>query len=274
MKLKDLPRAFGFRREPREYPTRVSEIALAQGPIRFAQWLHPGESPKTVTDGLIGALRTFLHPGDVAIDIGAHTGDTTVPMALAVGPSGTVFALEPNPYVFKVLEENSRLNPALTRIVPLMFAAMPEDGEYEFEYSDEGYCNGGFHGSTSAWRHGHFTKLRVQGRNLLAYLRATAPEVLSRVTFVKIDTEGFDRQVFGTLVDLIRQARPYIRTEIYKHMPGPEREAYFHDLKALGYSLHKCEDDGYRGERLERAGDLSRWRHFDMFAVPEDRRDE
>ena len=39
-----------------------------------------------------------------------------------------MFALEPNPYVFKVLELNASLNPASTRIVPLMFAAMPADG--------------------------------------------------------------------------------------------------------------------------------------------------
>src|SRR6185295_7687850 len=109
----------------------------------------------------IGALHGFLQPGDIAIDIGAHTGDSTLPMALAVGPAGTVFALGPNPYVFKVLEKNAGLNPSATHIVPLMFAAMPEDGEFEFEYSDEGYCNGGFHQGISRWTHGHFSKLRV-----------------------------------------------------------------------------------------------------------------
>ncbi|HXD72606.1 MAG TPA: FkbM family methyltransferase, partial [Vicinamibacterales bacterium] len=203
------------------------------------------------------------------IDIGAHTGDSTVPMALAVGPGGTVFALEPNPYVFKVLDENARLNPLATHIVPLMFAAMPEDGEYEFEYSDEGYCNGGFHGSTSAWRHGHFSRLRVHGRNLLAYLRETAPEALPRVKFVKIDTEGFDRAVFNSLIDLIRQSRPYIKTEIYKHMPEAERAGYFGDLTAAGYRLFKCGDIELRGEPLTAASDLSKWRHFDVFAVPD-----
>src|SRR4029077_1040022 len=141
----------------------------------------------------------------------AHTGDSTMPMALAVGRGGTVFALEPNPYVFKVLALNATLNPASTRIIPLMFAAMPSDGEFEFEYSDEGYCNGGFHQSVSAWRHGHFSRLRVQGRNLLAYMRTTAPDALPKVRFVKIDTEGFDRAVAQALRDLLKTARPYLK---------------------------------------------------------------
>jgi len=52
-------------------------------------------------------------------------------MALAVGASGTVFALEPNPYVFRVLETTAGLNPTKAHIVPLMCAAMPADGEFQ-----------------------------------------------------------------------------------------------------------------------------------------------
>ncbi len=270
MKLKDLPRALGFRKPPREYPTEIEELTLpGEGAVRLAHWLHPGETRKTVTQESVSALRSFLRDGDVAIDIGAHTGDSTLPMALATGRTGTVFALEPNPYVFKVLALNATLNPASTHIVPLMFAAMPSDGEFEFEYSDEGYCNGGFHQAVSAWTHGHFSKLRVQGRNLLEHLRANAPEALPKVRFIKIDTEGFDRSVAHTLVDLLKTSRPYLKTEIYKHMPADERAGYFDDLRQLGYRLFKCGDVEYRGEELRDAADLSKWRHFDVFATPE-----
>jgi FkbM family methyltransferase len=270
VKLKDLPRALGLRGPVREYTTEVVRVSLGDGPIRFARWQHPAEREKTVSQENVDALRGFLRRGDVAIDVGAHTGDSTLPIALAVGAEGTVFALEPNPYVFKVLELNASLNPASTHIVPLMFAAMPADGEFDFEYSDEGYCNGGFHQAISAWRHGHFSKLRVQGRNLLEYLRATAPELLTKVRFVKIDTEGFDRSVAHTLAPLLRTSRPYLKTEIYKHMPAVERTAYFNDLRDLGYVCFKCGDVEYRGEPLRHHSDLSKWRHFDVFAVPEE----
>jgi len=269
VKVRDLPRALGLRARPREYPSEIHTFSLeTDGEVRLARWQHPGETPKTVTQESVNVLRPFLREGDVVIDIGAHTGDSTIPMALAVGAGGVVFALEPNPYVFKVLALNATLNPAKTRIVPLMFAAMPSDGPVEFEYSDEGYCNGGFHRSISRWKHGHFQKLRVEGRNLAAYLQANAPQELARLRFVKIDTEGFDREVARSLSGLLKEHRPFVKSEIYKHLADEERRGYFDDLRRLGYRIYKCEETVYQGEELRQPDDLLRWRHFDIFAAP------
>jgi FkbM family methyltransferase len=267
VKLRDLPRAFGFGLAPREFGHAVVPMPLARfGTVQFARWLHPGERPKTISDTEIAQLSTFLQPGDVAIDIGAHTGDSTLPIALVVGSAGRVFALEPNPYVFKVLAINATLNPALTRITPLMFAAMPQDGDVEFSYSDSGYCNGGFH-RTSRWSHGHFARLRVTGRNLVSWLQREAPDQAARVRYIKVDTEGFDRAVVTSLADLIRVARPFIRSEIHKSMSEQDRTAYFRELQSLGYRLFKWEPDRYRSEELTER-DMTRWRHFDVFAEP------
>jgi FkbM family methyltransferase len=260
----------GFSQAAKEYPYTVVTFNLRlEGDVRLARWLHPGETPKSVTQETVDDLRTFLREGDVAIDIGAHTGDTTLPMALAVGPRGLVFALEPNPYVYKILEVNASLNPEKAQILPLMFAAMPEDGEFEFEYSDSGYCNGGFHEGIGRWTHGHFTKLRVAGRRLPDYLRANAPEALGRIRYIKIDTEGFDRSIVRSMTDVLTAVRPYLKTEIYKHLSSEERTGYYDDLRRLRYRVFKCEDDRSRGQELSR-GDLSRWKHFDVFAVPEE----
>src|SRR5690349_23962264 len=134
--LKPKPKTFGYVVEAHDLRT--------DGRVEIARWLHPGAYRVSASgiQGVADQLRRFLRPGDVAIDIGAHTGDTTIPIALAVGPSGAVLALEPNPYVFPVLERNASLNPSKMRIVPLMFAAMRADGRYEFQYGEEGYCNG------------------------------------------------------------------------------------------------------------------------------------
>ena len=271
VKLRDLAGALGVPSSPREYPYKVETFRLSfEGDISLARWLHPGETPKVVTQGSVDALRSFLHDGDAALDIGAHTGDSTLPIALAVGPRGRVFALEPNPYVYKVLAVNATLNPGKTSISPLMFAAMPADGQVEFEYSDSGYCNGGFHAGIGRWTHGHFHRLRVEGRNLTTYLRAHAPEALPRLRYVKVDTEGFDRSVVASIAELIAASRPYIKTEIYKHLSTEQRDQYEADLRRLGYRLFKCRDVDYRGRELA-PGDFRRWKHFDVFAVPQER---
>ena len=270
MKVKDLPRALGFGSAPREYGHEILTFPVpGAGDVRLARWLYPGETPKSITPASVDALRSFLHEGDVAVDIGAHTGDSTLPIALAVGPTGTVFALEPNPYVFKVLAINATLNPSAARIVPLMFAAMPADGEFEFDYSDSGYCNGGFHDGLSRWKHGHFSKLRVSGRNVAAYLRQDAAGDLARLRYVKVDTEGFDRAVVRSLADLLQTHRPYLKAEIYKHLPGDERAGFHGDLRQLGYRVFRCGEIEYRGEELT-GRDMTRWEHFDVFAVPEE----
>lgn len=168
---------------------------------------------------MVDTLRAFLKPGDVAIDIGAHTGDTSIPMALAVGLKGAVFAVEPNLYVYKVLLANSALNRTKTNIFPLNIAATPEDGSFDFEYSDAGFCNGGFHAGIDPWKHTHFFKLKVTGRNLPRFLESKFPEEAKRLRFIKIDTEGFDRAVASSLRNMIIEQKPYLKTEMYKTHP-------------------------------------------------------
>jgi FkbM family methyltransferase len=180
-----------------------------------------------------------------------------------------VFAVEPNPYAFKVLLANASLNPAKTNIHPLMFAAMPEDGTFEFEYSDSGYCNGGLHAGINRWQHAHFFKLQVTGRNLVRYLRREYPEDWRRIRFIKTDTEGSDRQVIASLRELLIANRPYIKVEIYRHLPEAERMAFYRDLRDLGYRVHRFgHDEEFVGPELT-GNDLMNWRHFDVFAIPE-----
>lgn len=45
---------------------------------------------------VIAYVRTVLHPGDVCIDGGANTGSVTEAMAKIVGPTGHVYAVEPD----------------------------------------------------------------------------------------------------------------------------------------------------------------------------------
>ncbi|HEY4126904.1 MAG TPA: FkbM family methyltransferase [Gammaproteobacteria bacterium] len=269
MKLKEVLYGLSLKPAAREYGYTVVNYDLArEGRVQYAGWDHPKEMPKLFDQGYVDVLREFLKPGDFALDVGAHSGDTALPIALAVGASGGVFALEPNPHVFKVLAANADLNRDKTRIYPLMFAATEEDGEYEFEYSDPGFSNGGFHQGISSWRHGHFFKLKVQGRNLIRFLEREYPREMAKIRYVKIDAESHDHAIVQSLRKLITTNRPYIRTEIYKHLTLDARRAYFQELSGFGFRLYKFEDEKhYRGPELTETM-LMDWEHFDIFAVP------
>lgn len=269
MKLKEIFYMLGFRPKPKAYPYEIVRFDLPKdGEVEYAQWQHPSETEKVIRQETVDELRKFISPGDAVVDIGAHTGDTTLPLALAAGPSGAVLALEPNPFVFPVLQATAALNPEKTNIIPLMFAATPEPGHFTFEYSDPGFCNGGLHAGISRWRHGHAFELEVRGENLQMYMDRHHPELISRIRFLKVDTEGYDHQVLSTLTDVISRQKPYIRAEVFKHLDAAQRERLYDFFTDFGYDVCLVEDDAsYLGPALDR-NDLEARRHFDVFAVP------
>jgi len=269
MKPRELMYLLGFRPRPKTWPFEVVTFNLPEdGEVRYAQWLHPRESRKSIRQEAVDELRRYITPGDVAIDIGAHTGDTTLPMALAAGPDGHVLALEPNARVFPVLEKNAQLNPGKAVITPLMLAATAEPGEYWFEYSDAGYCNGGLHAGTSRWRHGHAFKLRVRGVNLDHYLAEHHPAMVERLRYLKVDAEGYDYQILASLRPLLVARKPFIRAEVFKLLKRRQRERLYDFLVGLDYEVHVMDSDvHHEGARLDRA-DLMVRRHYDIFCIP------
>lgn len=61
-------------------------------------------------DDSVQLLRSLVSPGDTVIDVGAHIGSITVPLAKAVGSTGLVHAFEPQSPVFQLLNANAALN--------------------------------------------------------------------------------------------------------------------------------------------------------------------
>ena len=257
---------------PRTYGVEVVEFDLPrEGRVRYAQWLHPRERRKSLDQAVVDHLRTFLAPGDVALDIGAHTGDTALPLALAAGPTGLVVALEPNPYVYPCLARNAALNPGKARIEPLPFAATRHDGPIEFRYSDAGFCNGGLHDGVGWWRHGHTFPLTVTGRNLQRYLTEKRAELCDRIRFIKVDAEGHDHAILETLDGLIVRTRPYIRAEVFRHSRAPQRRALLGFLRGLGYEIFRVEDEAALQGPAVREDAVMEPPHYDIFCVPEEK---
>lgn len=268
MKLKQLLRP--RKRIPfADYGYNVRRFNLPRdGVVDYAQWQHPNDLPKQITQQSVDALRQFVSPGDFAIDVGAHSGDTTVPMALAAGKGGCTLALEPNPYVFKVLAANAALNHDRTNILARCCAATQTDGEFVFHYSDASFCNGGFR-SQQRWlfyRRQH--ALTIKGQNLLKLLQAEFIDWLPKLSYIKVDAEGYDRAILETILPILCERRPVIRTEVYRKLLPGERYAIFDLLDGAGYRAHRYQDDATTlGDVIERR-DMTRDKHFDLLAIP------
>ncbi|MBC7564018.1 MAG: FkbM family methyltransferase [Gemmatimonadaceae bacterium] len=226
-----------------EYAFKQVDFALRDdGVVQYAQWLHPGEFGNEVRQEHVDFFRRYVKRGDFAIDIGANEGDTTVPMALAAGREGLTLALEPNPHVFRVLEANAALNTDKTRIVPLNFAATADDGEFTFGSGDPSYGNGGIVGFThNKPRNTRYT-FRVTGRHLPRYLAAHHADALSKLTFIKIDTEGYDKEIVKSMSDLIATYRPTLVVECFGSSLPAEKLELYDVIARHGYTLAWLDD--------------------------------
>jgi FkbM family methyltransferase len=255
-----------------EWGHQVRDFHLpADGLVQYAQWGHPSDSPKVMAQQEVDGLRQFIREGDFAIDIGAHSGDTTVPIALAAGAAGCVLALEPNPYVFKVLEKNAALNPGKTNIVPRCFAATEKEGSFVFHYTDASFNNGGFR-SQQRWKlYRRQYPLEVVGRNLLSVLREEFPAWLPKLAYIKVDAEGYDRAILSSIMPIIEETRPVIRTEVFRKLLASERHALFDLLSTHGYELFRFEGGvAPQGSPMTRES-MSAEKHFDVLAMPRQR---
>jgi FkbM family methyltransferase len=250
-----------------DYEVRNFELAR-DGVVQYAQWLHPYDMPKRITQAGVNAVRQFVSPGDFVIDVGAHSGDTSVPMALAAGQGGCTLALEPNPYVFKVLTANAALNREKTNIVASCCAATQADGDFVFHYSDASFCNGGFR-SQLRWRiYRRKHALKIQGRNLLNMLQTEFADWLPKLSYIKVDAEGYDRAILASILPIIRERRPVIRTEVFRKLLTSERHALFDLLDGTGYDIHRYRDDSSPLADTLKREDMIREKHFDVLAIP------
>lgn len=256
----------------KEYGFEMKSFELAnEGELKFAQWLHPFEQPRSIGQENVDFYKQFVNKGDFAIDIGAHIGDTTVPMAFAAGKEGLILALEPNPYVFKILEENSRLNTANTNIKPINFAVVEHDGKFVFNYSDASYCNGGFLSNLKTEKHHHHYSLEVEGKNLENFLNKNYKDYLGKLSLIKIDAEGYDKEIIKSIRSVITKYKPSIISECYKRLTREERNELYSVIKELNYKLFYVEDfNTLNKTEILQEEDMMKWRHFDMILIPEE----
>jgi FkbM family methyltransferase len=242
------------------------------GKVEYAQWLHPFETPKAITSSNINFYKMLASPGSMIIDIGAHTGDTTVPMALAIGNEGLVLALEPNRYVYKILQKNATLNPGFGNIVPVCFASTKEDGEFVFNYSDASFNNGGFLEAINTRNHHHDYTLKVTGKNLEKYLLQNYTRELEKLALIKIDAEGYDKEILKTLPGILKQYKPNLIIECYKRLNEQERYELFDVVDGFGYNLYRLENfEESGGRELLRKKNMTDYKHFEMLAIHKDK---
>lgn len=238
------------------YSATLEEFGHPNVGINWCSWNHPAEHASESQRSLMHMLRVlartwhwsdYIAPGDTCIDIGAHSGDTTIPMAVcAYGGSdrrGTVVAVEPNGQVSPVLEINLSLN---HHLADFRFAgkAITRERLDAVEIADHGNanCNGGI--IDEGYSPELQSKLRGLKRDVivaegipLADLCAEllSPAELERLTFIKSDCEGFDKEILRSSAGLLDRYRPTLFVEWFAYFSASDTEDFFAAIDEIGY---------------------------------------
>ena len=145
----------------------------------------------------LALVQSLVPAGGVCVDVGANVGFYSLHFARLVGPSGRVFAFEPDPRNAARLRRNVALN-AFEAIVEVAETAVSgRDGRATLHRSDPDHSGWG-----SLAAHAEETsKVEVATTTLDSFLDARAIE---RVDFLKADVEGSE-------IELLRGAARSLR---------------------------------------------------------------
>ncbi len=179
--------------------------------------------------GLTDSLQAFLRPGMHALDIGAHAARFANVMAKAVGSTGKVVAVEPDPQSAALLQKN-----------PLLTTVQAAAGAVEAPARDFWVC-------ASDRRQGSLVRTVVKGATAahrIAVPVVTVDAVVTnyldgRVEAIKVDTQGSDDEVLrGASRTLADPRLGWLGVEVWPEglaAAGDTADAMYARIEAAGF---------------------------------------
>lgn len=149
-------------------------------------------------------LLSLLEKGDWVIEIGAHIGTMTVPLAKHVGTEGQVWAFEPQDLMFDMLADNIAVN-GLTNVI-CRNEAIGAHRERRW-YQPNSFNSGGVSLHTPDEEGTAASCIEVLPLDYIFSGR------IAPIQLLKIDVEGMEPDVLVGARRMIIQSRPYISIE-------------------------------------------------------------
>jgi FkbM family methyltransferase len=178
-------------------------------------------------------FRSLIAPGQTVIDVGANMGFVTAMFASLVGDQGRVLSFEPSPVVFAKLKQTIAAN-GLAQVTPFNVGCGASTSTASLSRVGPSSGNASMLGEGS-----DATEVQIVRLD-------DVPEVVdSRVSLLKIDTEGYEPEVLAGATALVRRDRPII----YLEMGGDyldSTNATMELLGELGYGINHVRQIDWR----------------------------
>jgi FkbM family methyltransferase len=222
--------------------------------IKLYTWNNVNEEIKLIDDIIKHYFygqnwNKFIRENSNTIDIGAHSGDTLIPLILGgtnfFKTKTKILALEPNPYVRECCKLNAINNISENiEIIVLPFAVTDKD-DYQTMLYDHGndMCNGGIihDGFSEGLKQTLTNTPNKKGVECIGMKLETicnnyfTEEEIKNISFIKIDTEGYDREIIYSSKDFLNKIKPVIFMEWFDFYDEKESLKLFEIIKDLNY---------------------------------------
>jgi len=209
-------------------------LRTIQGSKMYLQPTHFDISTELAVKGVHepAATREFLHhlkPGMRIVDLGANIGYYTLLEARAVGPQGRIYAVEPDPATFEILQRNIEVNGYQDRVQPFQMAIADRSGEARLYQSQKSNLN-----SLLPNPEDDETFKVIQTTTLDQFVKDFEP-----IDFIRMDVEGFEHEILLGADRTFSSEHPIqlfmeVHDEIFDER-GLPLEAFFEQLANYGF---------------------------------------
>jgi FkbM family methyltransferase len=226
----------------------LSEVSRSRTSVLgHTMYLHHHDcavSPCIWRYGLFEPSETALLPklvreGDTVLDLGANIGYFTLLLARKVGPTGRVFAFEPDPDNFALLARNVEVN-GYTNVVLENKAVGERTGTAGLFLCADNPGDHRIYATAGEARE----RVTIDTVRLDDY----APLRGARVDLIKMDIQGAEAGALAGMAGLLRRsAGCRLLTEFWPYglrHAGADPRAYLEALRALGLELHRLPERG------------------------------
>jgi FkbM family methyltransferase len=195
-------------------------------------------------------VRRMLKPGDLVLDVGANVGHISLLVSDIAGAEN-IFAFEPTPISFRRLTENWKLNHWPTSNL-YQIAVGRSAGTVCIPDTTSPETKNAIHSAAGAMVTVEvplvsLDQLRTQWRG-------------RRIGLLKIDVEGYEKEVFAGAQELLREERP--RLLMFESLGGQIDESVEMVLRQSHYRIFQLDEAG--------RPDFDRASAQNLFAAPEE----
>jgi len=188
----------------------IGMVRLAGGQLILVDMRDTGVGRAVMIRGVWEAdntamMRRLVKSGAACFDVGANYGYFSLVMASAMGAEGRVFAFEPNPHVYALLQQTLRLNGLSQRglVKAHNVAAGTSRGTADLFFRPGDYGGGSLYFSDQVKRSAELEKVSVVVEAMDQFL----PRLPGGTPiFMKLDVEGGECQALQGAREIIRES--------------------------------------------------------------------